>query len=138
MINWQKVETEYVTGDTSYAKLAKKYGVGRRAVTVRGKDGDWVRKREEYRAETTSKLIRKTQEKMVSDAEQCAAYLNEARVNICRQIAEKSRAELEPIDLQRLANTYQMLMPSETEKETVTQNIILLPKQEIVEKESTT
>ena len=50
-IPWDKLRNEYVTGDTSYTKLAEKYGVNVKRICERGKAESWVKQREQYRAE---------------------------------------------------------------------------------------
>ena len=58
--NWKKIKTEYITTDTSYRKLADKYGVHYKAVSQKGKAEGWVELRAEYRAKTITKTIEKT------------------------------------------------------------------------------
>lgn len=56
MVDWLAVKTEYVTTATSYRELARKYGVSRKTIADRGKAGNWVRERGQYRDESTSKI----------------------------------------------------------------------------------
>lgn len=56
MVDWLAVKTEYVTTATSYRELARKYGVSRKTIADRGKAGNWVRERGQYRDESTSKM----------------------------------------------------------------------------------
>ena len=57
MVDWLAVKTEYVTTATSYRELARKYGVSRKTIADRGKAGNWVRERGQYRDESTSKMM---------------------------------------------------------------------------------
>lgn len=50
-INWEKIQTEYVTTDTSYRKLADKYKINVRRIQERGKADGWVALRQAFRAE---------------------------------------------------------------------------------------
>lgn len=56
MVDWLAVKTEYVTTAISYRELARKYGVSRKTIADRGKAGNWVQERGQYRDEYTSKL----------------------------------------------------------------------------------
>ena len=42
MADWQKIKTEYITTNTSYRKLAEKYGLHRNAVANKAKQENWV------------------------------------------------------------------------------------------------
>lgn len=57
MVDWQEMKTEYITTETSYRKLSKKYGIGYQAICQRSKDEGWIAQREQYRNETTTKII---------------------------------------------------------------------------------
>ncbi len=56
-MDWQKIKTEYITTDTSYRKLAQKYGIRVATIGQRARDEKWVAERERYRNETVSKTI---------------------------------------------------------------------------------
>ena len=59
MADWKKIKTEYITTDTSYRKLAQKYGVNYQAICHRSKDEGWIEQREQYKNKTISKTIEK-------------------------------------------------------------------------------
>lgn len=59
MADWQTIKTEYITTDTSYRKLAQKYGVSTTQICNVGKDEKWVEQRERYLNNTTAKTIEK-------------------------------------------------------------------------------
>ena len=59
MADWQAIKTEYITTDTSYRKLAQKYGVSTTQICNVGKDEKWVEQRERYLNNTTAKTIEK-------------------------------------------------------------------------------
>ena len=42
-VDWLALKTEYITTDTSYRKLAKKYGVTAQAIYYKGKAEEWVK-----------------------------------------------------------------------------------------------
>ncbi len=56
--DWQAIKTEYITTNTSYRKLAEKYGVTHVAIAnVGGKEG-WVKLREQHLTDTLAKTTK--------------------------------------------------------------------------------
>ena len=55
--DWLKIKTEYITTDTSYRKLAEKYGVHRNVIAARGKDEKWPELRCQYRDKTVTEAV---------------------------------------------------------------------------------
>ena len=52
MTDWEKIKTEYLSENTSYRKLAAKYGIPRRQIEARGKLEDWPWLREMLRRDS--------------------------------------------------------------------------------------
>ena len=59
MADWQAIKTEYITTDTSYRKLAQKYGVSTTQICNVGRDEKWVEQREQYLNKTTARTLEK-------------------------------------------------------------------------------
>ena len=59
MADWQAIKTEYITTDTSYRKLAQKYGVSTTQICNVGRDEKWVEQREQYLNKTAAKTLEK-------------------------------------------------------------------------------
>ena len=59
MADWQTIKTEYITTDTSYRKLAQKYGVSTTQICNVGRDEKWVEQREQFLNKTTAKTLDK-------------------------------------------------------------------------------
>ena len=57
MADWQKIKTEYITTDTSYRKLADKYGIDQATIARRAKKEDWVSKRQHHADKTQAKIL---------------------------------------------------------------------------------
>lgn len=62
MEDWLKIKTEYITTDTSYRKLAEKYGVNYQSICARSKAEGWILLREQYRNKTITKTVEKISE----------------------------------------------------------------------------
>ena len=59
MADWQAIKTEYITTDTSYRKLAEKYGIHYKVISERGKDEKWVELRSQHKDRTLTKTLDK-------------------------------------------------------------------------------
>ena len=57
MADWQKIKTEYITTDTSYRKLAQKYGLRYATLQARAKEEKWTDLRDQHRTSTVSKAV---------------------------------------------------------------------------------
>lgn len=67
--NWEQIETEYITTDTSYRKLAEKYGVDQATIARKAKKEDWVSKRQRHVSNTQAKVLAADTRRKVSRAE---------------------------------------------------------------------
>ena len=68
MADWQKIKTEYITTDTSYRKLAQKYGIHYKVISERGKDEEWVTLRSQHRDKTLTRSLERICEEKVDRA----------------------------------------------------------------------
>lgn len=59
MADWQAIKTEYITTDTSYRKLAQKYGVSHVQIGNVGKQEKWVELRRQHLDKTLAKTVEK-------------------------------------------------------------------------------
>lgn len=57
MADWKKIEAEYITTETSYRKLAQKYGLNQATIAQKAKAEDWVGKRKRQASTTQAKII---------------------------------------------------------------------------------
>lgn len=65
MADWQKIKTEYITTDTSYRKLAEKYGVSHVQIGNVGKQEGWVQLRKQHLDKTLAKSLDADSQKKV-------------------------------------------------------------------------
>ena len=65
MADWKKIKTEYITTDTSYRKLAQKYGVHYNAIANRAKQEEWISQRNQYCDRTVTKTVNAISNKQV-------------------------------------------------------------------------
>ena len=57
MADWQAIKTEYITTDTSYRKLAQKYGVNPTNIAKKASKERWVDERKKNASKTLSKTL---------------------------------------------------------------------------------
>ena len=68
MADWQKIKTEYITTDTSYRKLADKYGLDQATIARRAKKEGWVSNRQQNASRTQAKIVNAISNKQVDRA----------------------------------------------------------------------
>ena len=59
MADWQAIKTEYITTDTSYRKLAQKYGINVTTIAKTASAEEWVEQRKQYANKTQAKTLEK-------------------------------------------------------------------------------
>ena len=73
--NWEKIATEYITGDIGQRELAKKHGVPLRTLQDRCRAEGWVAQKKAHRGATVAKAVEKISEEQ---ADQMAVELTAA------------------------------------------------------------
>ena len=68
MADWQKIKTEYITGNASYRELAQKYGVHKDTIWRKAKDEGWVDLRRQHTDNTQTKILEADTEEKVDRA----------------------------------------------------------------------
>jgi tRNA-dihydrouridine synthase len=68
MADWQSIKTEYITTETSYRKLAQKYGIDSAVIGRRAKKEDWVKLRQQHINKTQTKTLNAISNKQVDRA----------------------------------------------------------------------
>ena len=97
MADWQAIKTEYITTDTSYRKLAQKYGIHYKVISERGKDEKWVELRSQHRDKTLTKTLDKISTKQADKM---------ARIDdLADQLLEKLEQAITELDLQLAKHT---------------------------------
>ena len=68
MADWKKIKAEYITTDTSYRKLAQKYGLAESTIYARGGKEHWVEQKEQHQSKTVAKTLDALSDKEVNRA----------------------------------------------------------------------
>lgn len=67
-MDWKAIETEYITTNISYRKLAQKYGVNVTTIAKTASAEGWVDRRKQYATKTQAKTLEKISQKEVDRA----------------------------------------------------------------------
>lgn len=101
-MDWNAIKTEYVTTDTSYRKLAGKYGISATQIGNVARDEGWVQARERFLEETYAKTLKEIAnkqayrvkrlqtitDKILDKIESAVDIMSEADLKAFRQVTE--------------------------------------------------
>lgn len=82
MADWQAIKTEYITTDTSYRKLAHKYGVNVTNIAKKASSESWVEQRKQYANETQSKTLAKISQQQANRSAKVLAVADKLLLKI--------------------------------------------------------
>lgn len=88
MEDWLKIKTEYITTDTSYRKLAEKYGVHYQSICARSKAEGWIQLREQYRIKTVTRTVDQISNKTARQAAKVGDLADKLLVKLEQAIDE--------------------------------------------------
>lgn len=86
--DWLAIKTEYITTDTSYRKLAEKYGVNYQTICARSKAEGWILLREQHRNNTFTKTVKKIGETQAKQAAKVSCLADKLLVKLEKAIDE--------------------------------------------------
>jgi hypothetical protein len=89
-IDWSAIKTEYITTDTSYRKLAEKYGVHKDTIHRKAKDEGWADKRRQQIDKTQTRILEKAVDMEVDRATKL--------LGVADLLMEKVRQRIEAVD----------------------------------------
>lgn len=82
MADWQAIKTEYITTQTSYRKLAQKYGVSRVQIGNVGRDEKWVELRRQHLDNTVTKTVAAVENAQVNRAKKMQSVADKLLLKI--------------------------------------------------------
>ena len=95
--DWTAMRAEYITTDTSYRKLAEKYGVSGTQVSNRGKAEKWPEERERYLSNVLAKSVAKSERKKADQI---------ARIDrVTDRLLDKLEKAVEELEIHLVTNT---------------------------------
>lgn len=106
-VNWVKIRNEYITTRKSQKEVASKYHVSTRAVSEMAVKEKWVEQREAFEKETSSKMLKESQRKIVEEAGNLTAIYAQIKTGILKRVAQRIQdVDIEDADLRRLSQIY--------------------------------
>ena len=90
MADWAAIKTEYITTDTSYRKLAQKYGVNHTNVAKKAKAESWVEQRKQYASKQQAKTLEKISQQEANRAAKIHSVADKLLLKI-EAMADSSR-----------------------------------------------
>ena len=82
-VDWNKIKAEYISGGTSYRKLAKKYDVSLQTLSETARREKWTELRKQTQDKTDTKIIEKTATKQAKSA----ILISDTTETILRKVA---------------------------------------------------
>lgn len=82
MADWKAIKTEYITTQTSYRKLAQKYGVSRVQIGNVGRDEKWVELRRQHLDNTVAKTVAAVEDAQVNRAKKMQSVADKLLLKI--------------------------------------------------------
>lgn len=107
--DWKKIETDYMGGNLSYAKIAEKWGVSLRQVEEHGRKNHWTEKRREFRGKVAARAEQKSIDKKASREAERLARLGEAAGLMLEGIVQALREDPEQLRRHKVKNGEKVL-----------------------------
>ena len=141
MADWQAIKTEYITTDTSYRKLAQKYGVNATNIAKKASKEKWVEQRNKNANETLSKTLNAISKKQADRAANLIA-VSDMLLNKVKSLLEAdSELPIDPQSMKHISGVLKdlkeiQMIKSEADLREQEARIDKLRKEAAVEKEN--
>ena len=135
MADWQAIKTEYITTDTSYRKLAQKYGIHYKVISERGKDEKWVELRSQHKDRTLTKTLNKISNKQSDKMSRIDDLADQLLVKLEQAITELDLQLAKHTDKTKIIEYNNDRRPDKPTKETIHEEEKLLEVKSIVDRQ---
>jgi hypothetical protein len=135
MADWQSIKTEYITTDTSYRKLAQKYGVSYVQIGNVGKQENWVELRRQHLDKTFTKTVDKISNKKADKMSRIDDLADKLLEKLEQAITELDMQLYKHTDKTKVIEYNYELVPGKPTKETVHEEEKLLEVKSIVDRQ---
>ena len=103
MADWQAIKTEYITTDTSYRKLAQKYGVNITNIAKRASKEKWVEHRNKNANETLTKTLNAISSKQADRAAKLIAVSDLLLGKVKSLLEDDSEIPIDPQSMKHIS-----------------------------------
>ena len=135
MADWKKIKTEYITTDTSYRKLAQKYGIHYKVISERGKAEGWVQLRSQHKDKTITKTLDKISDKQSDKLSRVDELADMLLVKLEQAITELDLQLYKQTDKTKIIEYNNDRRPDKPTKETIHEEEKLLEAKSIVDRQ---
>ena len=135
MADWQAIKTEYITTDTSYRKLAQKYGIHYKVISDRGKAEGWVELRSQHRDKTLTRTLEKVSKKQADKMARIDDLADKLLVKLEQAITELDLQLCTHTDKTKTIEYNNDRRPDKPTKETVHEEEKVLEMRSIVDRQ---
>lgn len=107
-VDWLKIKTEYINGDTTQRELAEKYGVTFRQISNHSTAEGWVAEREQHRDRISAEIQQKADEKIAESESEVLAIKSRLKLKMYQQIEKRMEAvdDADGQEFRRLVQNY--------------------------------
>lgn len=134
MVDWTKIKTEYLTTETSYRKLAQKYGVNATTIAKRASKEDWVSHRQQQASKVLSKTLAVATKKKVDRLTRIQDATDKLLDKIEQAIDELDRHLVTESKKVKVIEYNNADRPDKPTKETITENEKLIEYRSLIDK----
>lgn len=99
-VDWLAIRNDYINGGGSYRKLAEKYGVSTKSITMHSKAENWTRLKTEQENKTSTKVLQETADVIVQTEVKRVTRL----LSIADKMIDKIERAVEELDQAQVTN----------------------------------
>ena len=141
MADWQAIKTEYITTDTSYRKLAQKYGVNPTNIAKKASKEKWVDERNKNANKTLAKTLNAISSQQASRAARLQTVADKLLTKVERLVDEGEELLTDTSVMRDIARVLKdikdiQMIKSEADMREQEARIDKLHKEAMVEKEN--
>lgn len=103
MADWNAIKTEYITTETSYRKLAQKYGVSRVQIGNVGAQEKWVELRRQHLDNTLTKTVDAISDKQVDRAANLISVADQLLAKVKRLLETDSEVLIDTQSMKHIS-----------------------------------
>lgn len=135
MADWQQIKTEYITTETSYRKLAQKYGIHYKVISERGKNEKWVELRSQHRDKTLTKTLNKISTQAADKLARIDGLADKLLVKLEQAITELDLQLYKQTDKTKVIEYNNDRRPDKPTKETIHEEEKLVEARSLVDRQ---
>lgn len=134
-VDWRKLKTEYITTDTSYRLLAKKYRVGYQTICARSQKEGWIEQREQHRNKTVTNAIERIGERQAEKISSIDELADKLMQKVEQAIDELDRQIVKHTTKTKVIEYHNELRPDKPTKEVIEEEEKILDVESVIDRQ---